>query len=189
MFNWNTLEIIVVPRHNPDRIDFMQRIGEHPEEELIINYEVYQEMLQETMDKLDTMRDLESFEFYNSITLGIYSTVQLINELFCYKLYSNKSKFLFLYHNKYILDEMNAVAQMLDWNIVQDVNVSISLEAYDCGSNLIDYLIHKASYVFQNILIDDVEETRKNYNELKEEINRKTSELSIPMDKHLQMLI
>ena len=189
MFNWNTLEMITNTPHNPDRIEFMDRIGEHPEEELIINFEVYQEMLQETLNKLDTMRDLESYEFYKSITLGIWQTVQLINELFCYKLYSNKSKFLFLYHNKYTLDEMNAVAQMLDWNVVQNVDVSISLEAYDCGSDLIDCLIHKASYVFQNILIDDVEETRKKYNELKEEINRKASELSIPMDNHIGMLI
>ena len=189
MFNWNTLEIINKHRHNPDRIEFAQRIGNRLEEELIIDFEVYQTMLEETMNKLNTMGDVEGYEFYKDITLAIRMTVRLIDESFCSKLYSDKSKFLFMYHNKYTLNELNALASMIDFNIIQEIDVTISLETYECGSDLIDYLTQKAAYVFQNILVNNYEEARRNYFELIDEVLQKSSKLSIPMDKHLNMLL
>ena len=188
MFNWNTLEIIDVPRHNPDRIEFMERIGNHLEEDLIIDFDVYQAMLDETVRKLDSMLNCENFEFYRDTTFSIRELVKAINIYFCGNLFTNKSKFLFLYHNKHSLNELCAFSTAFNWNIIKEPDLLLSLPMYECGADLINFLIQKSAYILQNIMIDNYEETRRLYTDLMCEFNRKTSKISIPMDLFMKFL-
>ena len=189
MFNWNTLEIIDVPRHNPDRIDFMHRIGNRLEDDLIIDFDVYTAMFEETCRRLNSLLENPNFDFYRDTTFSIKNLVKDINFHFCKNLFTNKSKFLFLYYNKYSLNELFAISTTFNWNLIQKPDLSLSLTMYDYGADLINFLIQKAAYIFQNIMIDNYRETKRLYNDLICEFGQKTLKMSIPMYRFTRLLL